>query len=143
MSSSSLKPVSEGDLISLADDAATPDYGALVRFLLEPFLESPDALRVDCEVLGNRSKVLVRVAFAEEDRGRVFGRGGRNIQAVRTVLKATAQLHQQAAHLDIFGEAKASEGSPSAQRRSSERHSSRGQRDRPRPASPKPRRKEG
>lgn len=118
------------------------DYGALVRFLIEPFLETPDALRVNCEVLGKPPKTLIRVAFAEEDRGRVFGRGGRNIQAVRTVLKATAQLHQQVAHLDIYGETRASDGDASSQRRSSDGHP-RGRRNRPRPPAPRPQRKEG
>jgi predicted RNA-binding protein YlqC (UPF0109 family) len=130
----------EGDSPSSAEEAANPDYRALVRFLLKPFLEDPDALRVDCEVLGNPPKVLVRVAFAESDRGRVFGRGGRNIQAVRMVLKATAQLRQQVAHLDIYGEAKSGEGGASSHHRSSS--SGRGRRNRSRPPAPRPQRKE-
>ena len=81
----------------------TPDYGGLVRVLIEPFLETTDTLRVDCEVSGNGQRVWVRIAFDETDRGRVFGRGGRNIQAVRTVLKATAALANQVAHLDVYG----------------------------------------
>lgn len=139
MSSSSSKPMPEGT--PLVDEENTLDYGALVRFLIEPFLETPDALRVDCEMLGNPPKVLVRVAFAETDRGRVFGRGGRNIQAVRTVLTATAQLRHQVAHLDIYGETRSDSGAAS-QRRSSE-GPSRGSRDRPRPPAPRPQRKEG
>jgi uncharacterized protein len=66
-------------------------------------LESPDALRVDCEISPRTSKVLVRVAFEGEDKGRVFGRGGRNIQAIRTVLQAIAQIAGHTAHLDVFG----------------------------------------
>jgi len=126
---------------SLVGEQDALDYGALVRFLIKPFLETPDALRVDCEVLGKPPKVLVRVAFSEDDRGKVFGRGGRNIQAIRTVLKATAQLRHQVAHLDIYGETRSSDGG-SSQRRSSEGRS-RGRRDRPRPSAPRPQRKEG
>jgi hypothetical protein len=82
---------------------AIPDLVPLVRFLLEPFLESHESLKVDCEVSASRSKVWVRVAFDGEDKGRVFGRGGRNIQAVRTVLEAVAQLSGYSAYLDVFG----------------------------------------
>lgn len=82
-----------------------PDYEKLARFLVEPFLEVTDTLRVDCEISANRQRVWVRVAFEGADRGRVFGRGGRNIQAVRTVLKATAALVNQVAHLDVYGPA--------------------------------------
>ena len=58
-----------------------PDFEALVRFLVTPFLESPDALRLDFEPLSNGQRLWIRVAFDGEDKGRVFGRGGRNIQA--------------------------------------------------------------
>jgi len=82
---------------------ATPDYAGLVRFLLQPFLEIPDSLKVDCEVLPRKSRVLIRVAFDGEDRGRVYGRGGRNIQAIRMVLQGVAQSVGYALHLDVFG----------------------------------------
>jgi hypothetical protein len=32
----------------------------------------------------------------------VFGRGGRNIQAIRTVIQAAAQAAGQSVHLDIY-----------------------------------------
>lgn len=82
---------------------ASPDYAALVRFLVQPFLEAPDSLRVDCEISPTRGKVLVRLAFEGADKGRVFGRGGRNIQAVRAVLTAAAQMAGYSVHLDVFG----------------------------------------
>lgn len=82
---------------------AAPDYAGLVRFLVQPFLDSPDLLRVDCEVSPRTMRVLVRLAFEGDDKGRVFGRGGRNIQAVRTVLQAVAQAVGQSAHLEVFG----------------------------------------
>jgi len=78
------------------------DYVSLVRELIEPLLDSPDSLRVNCEYAKNRERVLIRVAFEETDQGRVFGRGGRNIQAIRTVLEAAAQLADQTARLEVF-----------------------------------------
>jgi predicted RNA-binding protein YlqC (UPF0109 family) len=81
----------------------TPDYIGLVKFLVTPFLESPDSLKVDCEVVSSRARVLLRVAFDGEDKGRVFGRGGRNIQAIRTVLQSIAQTTGYVLHLDVYG----------------------------------------
>lgn len=86
-----------------ASSSAQPDFIGLSKFLMRPFLDSPESLRVDCEVVQSRSRVLIRMAFDGEDKGRVFGRGGRNIQAVRTVLQSIAQFHGLTAHLDIYG----------------------------------------
>lgn len=80
-----------------------PDYVSLVKFLVEPFLESPESLKIDCEVSPRTSKVLLRLAFEGEDKGRVFGRGGRNIQAIKTVLQAVAQSVGHSAYLDVYG----------------------------------------
>lgn len=84
--------------------ADKPDYQGLVHYLMKPFLDSPDDLKTDVEELGDKRKVLLRVAFSAEDRGRMFGRGGRNIQAIRTVLETTAALHDQKVSLDVYGE---------------------------------------
>lgn len=86
-----------------AAPAIEPDYAKLVKFLVEPFLELPESLKVDCEVSPSRGKVWVRVAFEGADKGRVFGRGGRNIQAIRSVLEAAARAAGYSAHLDVFG----------------------------------------
>lgn len=83
--------------------SASPDYAGLVRFLIQPFLESPESLKVDCEVSANRPRIWIRLAFDSSDKGRVFGRGGRNIQAIRTVLAAAAQSSSQTIYLDVFG----------------------------------------
>jgi predicted RNA-binding protein YlqC (UPF0109 family) len=68
-----------------------PDYNALISFLLKPLLTYPEALRVDFESNSKSDRVWIRVAFNPEDRGRVFGKGGRTIQAVRTVVMTAAQ----------------------------------------------------
>ncbi len=79
----------------------TPDYVGLVRFLITPFLQHPDALKVDCE--RSHQRVFLRVAINDADRSRAYGRGGRNIDAVRHVLTACAQVAGEIARLDIFG----------------------------------------
>lgn len=84
-------------------ETAVPDYNELVRYLVQPFLESPNCLSVDCEISPSTAKVWIRVAFEGEDKGRVFGRGGRNIQAIRTVIGAVASLVGHSVYLDIYG----------------------------------------
>ncbi len=74
----------------------------MVRFLVEPFLETPESLRVDCEHSGPQHKIWIRLAFEAEDKGRVYGRGGRNIQAIRTVLSAIASTAGDSIYLDIY-----------------------------------------
>lgn len=82
--------------------AKLPDYVGLARFLIEPFLESPNSLSIDCEI-PNAARVWLRIAFEGEDKGRVFGRGGRNIQAIRTVITAAATTAGHSVYIDIYG----------------------------------------
>lgn len=84
---------------------SSPDFSGLVKFLIEPFLDAPEALRIDCEQNMAQAKVWIRVAFSGDERGKVFGRGGRNIQAIRNVVRATAALWGWSAYFDVFGAA--------------------------------------
>lgn len=82
-----------------------PDYEALARFLMHPFLDKPEQLKFHVENLSGGKKLWLRAAFDEdEDKGRVFGRGGRNIKAVRTVLAAAAKLSDMTVNISVFGE---------------------------------------
>jgi uncharacterized protein len=78
-------------------NASAPDFSRLVEFLVQPFLDTPSALKLDCETHPAKARVWIRLAFEGSDKGRVFGRNGRNIQAIRTVVEA-------AAHLEIYGD---------------------------------------
>ncbi len=84
--------------------STAPDFAALVEFLVKPFLDQPESLRVDCELSQGRSRVWIRLAFDASDKGRVFGRGGRNIQAIRKVVDAVAKVSGYTTHLDIYGD---------------------------------------
>jgi uncharacterized protein len=79
-----------------------PDYDGLVRFLIEPLLESPELLSFDCEQILSTKRVWIRLAFEESEKGKVYGRGGRNIQAVRTVLQTAAQVAGDTLYLEIY-----------------------------------------
>jgi uncharacterized protein len=89
--------------LSTHNTSASPDYVGLAKFLLKPFLDEPDSLLIDCEQLTSKPKIWLRVSFEGTDRGKVFGRGGRNIHAIRTVLETAAIAAGQALYLDIYG----------------------------------------
>lgn len=84
--------------------AGSPHYEKLVRFLIEPFLEEPQTLSVNSEINPNSRKIWLRIAFDKGDRGKVFGRGGRNIQAIRTAIQTAASAHKDSVFLDIYSD---------------------------------------
>lgn len=117
--------------------STNPDYVGLVEYLVAPFLDDPNSLHIDCETLEERQKVWLRVAFDTTDKGKVFGRGGRNIQAIRTVINTAAAIAEQSVFLDIYSdeEAKSAHSKPQSKRgndRSNgvERNQKQGQRSR-------------
>lgn len=79
------------------------DYLALMHFLLDPLVDDPQALKIDQELLRGGSRILIRVALEGHDRGRILGRGGRNVNAVRQVVQAAGHLGAQDIHLEFFG----------------------------------------
>ncbi|MBW4631343.1 MAG: KH domain-containing protein [Iphinoe sp. HA4291-MV1] len=89
--------------IGTKSSTTSPDYVELVRFLIQPFLDSPESLSVDCEMSYTRNRAWIRIAFESSDKGKVFGRGGRNIQAIRTVVAAAAAATGHSVYLDIYG----------------------------------------
>lgn len=60
----------------------------LVEFLCKSVVEHPDQVRVT-EVEGETA-VIVEIRVASEDTGRVIGRQGRIIAAIRTLARAAA-----------------------------------------------------
>ena len=84
------------------NNISPPDYDGLVRFLIEPLLESPELLSFDCENVPSTKRVWIRLAFEENDKGKIYGRGGRNIQAVRNVLQTAAKMAGETLYLEIY-----------------------------------------
>jgi uncharacterized protein len=84
--------------------AGSPDYEQLARFLIEPFLEDPQSLKINSEPNPQSKKIWLRVAFDKSDRGKVFGRGGRNIQAIRTTIQTAATASGDSVFLDIYSD---------------------------------------
>lgn len=93
-------------------DQTSPNYPELVHLLVAPLLEHPEALKIDSEINQAKARIWIRVAFEGSDKGRVFGRGGRTIQAIRTTIEAAAQAAGQMAYLEIYGTREETERSP-------------------------------
>ena len=119
-----------------------PDYNSLISFLLKPLLAHPDALRVDFESNSKSDRVWIRVAFDPEDRGRVFGKGGRTIQAVRTVVMTAAQEIGHTARFEVFDPTPNATSDDSQDNNSERRERQQVQVERPRINVEKPKRRE-
>ena len=60
----------------------------LVEFLVRALVEQPD--KVEVEEFEEDGDLVLEVSVAEDDLGRVIGRGGRIANAIRTVARAAA-----------------------------------------------------
>lgn len=120
-----------------------PDYNALISFLLKPLLTHPDALKVDFESNVNSDRIWIRVAFDPEDRDHIFGKGGKIVQAIRTVVMTAAEEVGHSARLEVFDPTPDTSSSDEYQDRYSERQESQElQSERPRINVEKPKRRE-
>ena len=89
------------DPVPNSEFQSVPNYPALVSFLLEPFLDYPGDLRIDCELLARGTKHWLRISMNESDRGRAYGRGGRNIQSIRQVLESVGTISGHVVSVEI------------------------------------------
>ena len=71
----------------------------LVCFLAKKIVEEPDAVRV--EELDSDGDLLLRLHVAEADRGKVIGRRGRMVQALRTLARAAGARSDRRVLLEI------------------------------------------
>jgi uncharacterized protein len=60
--------------------------GDLLDYLARELVDDPDAVRV--EQIDDERGVLLTLRVAQEDMGKVIGRGGRTARAIRIVMKA-------------------------------------------------------
>lgn len=71
----------------------------LVEYMVKSLVEDPDQVEVR-EIDGTRS-VIFEVRVAQEDMGRVIGKGGRVANAMRTLLQVAAIRQGKRAILEI------------------------------------------
>jgi predicted RNA-binding protein YlqC (UPF0109 family) len=73
----------------------------LLEFLARSLVEDPEAVRVT-EVEEGDGEIVLEVEVAEDDIGRVIGRGGRVANALRAVIKAAATREEKRATVEIL-----------------------------------------
>jgi predicted RNA-binding protein YlqC (UPF0109 family) len=75
------------------------DYTELVSYIVKSIVSQPEAVKV-AMVEGERTN-RVEVSLANEDVGKVIGRGGRNIDAIRQVVRAAALKNHDRVMVEI------------------------------------------
>jgi uncharacterized protein len=73
----------------------------LLEFLARSLVADPDAVEVT-EVEEIDGEIVLELEVAEDDLGRVIGRGGRVANALRSVLKAAATREEKRVVVDIL-----------------------------------------
>ena len=72
----------------------------LVEFLVRALVENPD--KVEVEEFEEDGDLVLEVTVADEDLGRVIGRGGRIANAIRTVARAAGSRGERRVIVDIL-----------------------------------------
>jgi len=72
----------------------------LVEYLAKNLVENPDAVSV--EAIEDEKMTTLRLKVAQSDLGRVIGKQGRNVTAMRTVLHAAAAKSGRRTNLEIL-----------------------------------------
>ena len=67
----------------------TEEIAGLVESVIRPLIDNPDDLVIDARETEDGS-IFVEVRVNEEDAGKVIGRQGRVIKAIRTLARAAA-----------------------------------------------------
>lgn len=75
------------------------DYTELVSYIVRSIVSKPEDVTVML-VEGDRTN-RVEVRLAAEDVGKVIGRGGRNIDAIRSVVRAAALKNHDRVMVEI------------------------------------------
>jgi predicted RNA-binding protein YlqC (UPF0109 family) len=73
----------------------------LLEFIARSLVEKPDEVQVT-EVEEIEGEVVLELEVAEDDLGRVIGRGGRVANALRLVMKAAATREDKRVVVDIL-----------------------------------------
>jgi predicted RNA-binding protein YlqC (UPF0109 family) len=80
--------------------AAQKRAGELLEFLAKKLVEKTDVVKIESYPAENGEQALIELAVDPEDIGKVIGRGGRVAQALRTIVRATAEGRIQVEILD-------------------------------------------
>ena len=72
----------------------------LVEYLAKALVDRPDEVSVE-EFEEDDGTIVFEVELADDDVGKVIGRNGRTINALRTVIRASAVRHNRRVLVDV------------------------------------------
>ena len=72
----------------------------LLAYLARSLVDSPDEVSVEA-FEEEDGTVVLELHVAEDDAGKIIGRGGRTVAAIRTVMKAVSTRHGQRVLVDV------------------------------------------
>jgi predicted RNA-binding protein YlqC (UPF0109 family) len=75
------------------------DYADLTRFIAERIVNDKDSISVSTQPRGRST--IVRLQVAESDMGKVIGKNGRNIEAIRAVVRAAGLRHHERVQVEL------------------------------------------
>jgi len=76
------------------------DYRALVEYVAKSLAEKPDEVSVEAFERGGGT-VAIKVKLADEDIGRFIGKAGRNIEAIRTLVRVASLRDRKRVFVDL------------------------------------------
>ena len=77
------------------------DTEALVRYLVESLVDVPEA--VEISVTETPEAISFQITLDPSDVGKVIGRGGRIIKAIRTLARAAGSTESRQVEVDVVG----------------------------------------
>ena len=78
------------------------DFEAFLSDVITPLLDHPEAFKVEVKEEGRKRAVLIHAD--SRDRGRIIGKSGRMISALRTVCQAAGEKAGFRVDLELFEE---------------------------------------
>lgn len=86
----------------MTDETPTQEFPGLafLRYVLESIVEDPDQLSIDARV--DELGVLLTVKVSDRDMGKLIGRGGQTIKALRTLLRIIGGNADQRVNLKVL-----------------------------------------
>jgi predicted RNA-binding protein YlqC (UPF0109 family) len=76
------------------------DYRALVEYVAKSLAEKPDEVEVEAFERGGGT-VAIKVKLADADVGRFIGKAGRNIEAIRTLVRVASLRDRKRVFVDL------------------------------------------
>ena len=64
----------------------------LVRYIVENLVSNKEAVKITSE--NDNDDVVIKVAVAKEDMGKVIGKGGKIAQSIRAIVKTASSQNQ-------------------------------------------------